>query len=89
MIPKRAEGVVWDEVDGEGVLCCDDCHEIHVLNVTALHVWRLCDGKHTESDIVESLESSFSNTDSRTLRGDVARIVLSFHELGILERPDQ
>ena len=89
MMPMRCKTVVWDEVDGEGVLCCENRHEVHVLNGTALHVWRLCDGEHTKNDIVESLTSTFTKTDGQNVGEDVERILSSFRDLGVLQNTEQ
>ena len=45
------------------VLCSPDGKELHVLNATAVKIFRLCDGSHTPEDMAEALVDSFDGVD--------------------------
>ena len=46
---------------------------IHVLNVTAATIFKLCDGSHTHFEITEALQASFEGVDPVQASCDVKR----------------
>ncbi|HEY3111775.1 MAG TPA: PqqD family protein [Chloroflexota bacterium] len=71
-------------VDGELVLYDPDEQRLHVLNPTAGLIWRLCDGKHQESDLVETLAGRYPRNRS-AIEEDVPRIIGRFRSEGLLQ----
>jgi PqqD family protein of HPr-rel-A system len=71
-------------VVGDEVLVHDGGrNKVHVLNVTAGEILRLCDGEHTREDIVETVCTRFG-ADKDRVRLDVDRIIEEFRGLGIV-----
>jgi len=57
------------------VLCSPDGKELHVLNATAVNVFRLCDGSHTLEDMAKALVDSFDGVDYNQAYEDVKNIL--------------
>ena len=60
------------------VLCKPDGKELHVLNATAVQVFRLCDGSHTPENMAEALVDSFDGVDYDQAYEDVKNILELF-----------
>ena len=82
--PRRAIRVADRLVDGELVLYDPDEQRLHVLNPTAGLIWRLCDGKHRESDLVATLADRYPR-DRSAIEEDVPRIIERFRTEGLLQ----
>ena len=57
---------------------------VHTLNATAALIWDLCDGAHSPSDIEAAVRRSFQIPADRDLASDVAAILASLSEKGLL-----
>jgi len=86
--PRIRRDLALQEVGEEGLLYDREGAVVHILNRTALHAWRLCDGRHTVEEVVASLVSTFSGADSDRVRRDVARMLADFAERGLLEQDE-
>jgi hypothetical protein len=82
--PRRAIRIADRLVDGELVLYDPDEQRLHVLNPTAGLIWRLCDGKHQESDLVDTLADRYPRSRS-AIEEDVPRIIERFRTEGLLQ----
>jgi hypothetical protein len=82
--PGRKAGALVILVDGELVLYDPDEQRLHVLNPTAGLIWRLCDGKHRESDLVATLVDRYPRNRS-AIEEDVPRIIERFRSEGLLQ----
>ena len=59
---------------GEELILYDPTSEvIHVLNITAATIFKLCDGSHTHFEITKALQASFDGVDSVQASSDVKR----------------
>jgi hypothetical protein len=73
-------------VEGEDALLFDPgTEEVKVLNATGLMLWNLCDGKHSESDLVQALAAEFPAVESHVLEADVTSFLLEMIDLNLLE----
>jgi hypothetical protein len=73
-------------VEGEDALLFDpSTEEVKVLNATGLMLWNLCDGKHSERDLVQALAVEFPKVESHVLEADVASFLSEMVDLDLLE----
>lgn len=84
-VPRARRDLVLQELGDEGLLYDRAGALVHILNLTALFVWKRCDGVATVESISDSIRRSFSGTDGRDLRGDVEGVLERFAEKGLLE----
>jgi len=64
--------------DREGAL-------VHILNVTALCAWKLCDGTRSVGDIAEAVRLSFDGADGTAIQRDMEELLRQLEERGLLE----
>lgn len=84
--PRARKDLVLQELGTEGLLYDREGSLVHILNLTALHAWRLCDGSRTTDEIAEAVRATFAGTEKRDVRGDVEELLARFSERGLLER---
>lgn len=54
--PQRMEGLAYKTIDSETIVLDSKIgKEVHELNEVATFIWNLCDGEHTQEEIVEAL----------------------------------
>lgn len=82
--PRGREDLALHEVGREGLLYDREGELVHILNVTALAIWRLCDGNQDVDRIEGALRAKFSDLDGHDVRGDIERILNQFGERGLL-----
>jgi hypothetical protein len=58
---------------------------VHIVNDTAQSVWEMCDGAHDVSEMVEGLRGTYDLPAEASVREEVATILGSFSEQGLLE----
>ena len=78
-----------EEIDGELLLYSPESTRSIYMNSTASIIWRLCDGKHTVSDIVGLLIEAFPDG-ADSIEQDVADSLELFQKnnaLDLLEEP--
>jgi hypothetical protein len=81
--PLWASSIIWRRIEDEVVLIKDDGLSVHVLNKTAAHIWELCNGEHSLSDIAESVCERFDTTVEEATK-DAADLVDNLDQLGLL-----
>jgi hypothetical protein len=52
----------------------------HLINKSSLLLWKMCDGKHSKTDISNQLEKLFPEVKSRTLAKDINRFIEELHK---------
>lgn len=57
---------------------------VHVLNATALVIWQLCDGEHTQNEMVSSLREQFDLQGVDTVESDVSQTLKLLADKGLL-----
>jgi hypothetical protein len=87
MKPIRRSGITVKNLGHETLLYSAEGEAIHVLNATAQLIWELCDGKHTVTDIEQSLRTSFSVPAEQDVMADVRRTLETFNDKGLLQQP--
>lgn len=86
--PKARTDLVLQEVGSEGMLYDRRGERIHILNVTALAIWKACDGKRDIDAIESAIGLRFSRLQGHDIRGDIERLLTEFEERGLLESAD-
>ena len=83
--PRRRAHIEERRAGHELVLYDPVAGRLHVLNLTAAQVWRLCDGDKTSGSIAERLAGDFQ-VDALTDPGlDVRRVLRTFMLAGLVE----
>lgn len=70
--------------DGSGVLVDPQTGESYALNATAATVWSLCDGAHTQEEIVDALLERYEAA-PETIAEGVELLLAQLLELGVAE----
>lgn len=82
--PKKCEGFLAEQMDGEVVLLHPARNIIIHANETAALVWQLCDGMNTVDQMIVLLGSAYPEAREQIAR-DVPEIVQKLRELGALD----
>jgi hypothetical protein len=80
--PRRRLGVDWRDLGEEGVLYLDGA--VHLLNSSAIALWRLLDGVRTDEDIVATLSAATGLPGCR-VAADVERTLAAFAAAGLVD----
>ncbi len=81
--PAKRKDLYVRTLDDEFVIYDAANRKIHKLNETSRHVWELCDGSHSLSDIAKSMTERFDVGYDQAGR-DVIEIVGQFRTNGLL-----
>ena len=68
----------------ETLLYDTQAEEIHVLNPTALFIWKLCDGHHSIQDMKRELMAAFSLAAEHDVLTDIRQAVDTFADNNLL-----
>lgn len=82
--PRRDEGTVTEELDGEAVVYSDRTGNIHVMNPIATLIWQQLDGQVTLEQLSVDLSEVFG-APLDVVRTDVLQVVRTFHEDELLD----
>jgi len=83
--PCARKDLVLQEVGHEGMLYDRAGERIHILNVTALTIWKACDGARDLDGLVREVAGRFSGIEGQDIRGDIEKLLNDFEERGLLE----
>jgi hypothetical protein len=83
--PKRKPGIACKKMGDEMVLYDNTTESIHTLNPTAHFIWDLCDGRHTQEEIVNLVTENFSSTEGHDVRVQVKEVLDHFRSEALLE----
>ena len=83
--PKARRDLVLQEVGHEGMLYDRAGERIHILNVTALTIWKACDGARDLDGLAGIVAGRFTNIDGQDIKGDIESLLSDFEERGLLE----
>jgi hypothetical protein len=84
VIPIRSADVTLQQVGQEAILYDRRNGRAHVINKSAARIWELCDGRATVEQIAGAFAASY-NMPVSAVHGDVATILMTFHDLGVLD----
>ena len=83
--PKTKAGISCKQMGEEMVLYDTQTESIHTLNPTAHYIWELCDGQHTQEDIVKQVKTNFADTEVHDVRIQVQEVLDHFRSENLLE----
>jgi hypothetical protein len=80
--------VVLREEDEDGALLFNpDTNQVKVINSTGLFIWKLCDGKHALSAIVEGLKNEFEDAPEEQVNQDTREYLEELLKSGFIGVP--
>lgn len=80
----KREEVLCKELEGEGILFNPQNEAVHVLNKTALAIWKLCDGKFDVQEIATEIATTFEG-DECDIFNDVRKCIADFRKQQLLK----
>ena len=83
--PAARKDLVLQEVGREGMLYDRDGELIHILNSSALEIWKACDGVRDIDAIESIIRGRFSVVGTQDIRGDIEELLSQLDERGLLE----
>jgi hypothetical protein len=83
IFPIRKPSVVTREMESECILYDPDAKVVHIVNVTARDVWKLCDGKHSLEEIAMKLYEEY-DIEMSVLEKDTQKIISDLEKIGLL-----
>lgn len=82
--PNRAPGIEERTAGSDLVLYDANGGRLHVLNLTAAAVWRLCDGSKTVDDILQQVGVEFAFNSADQPRSDIQGLLGNLREQGLI-----
>lgn len=86
--PRARADLVLQEVGNEGMLYDRAGERIHILNVTALAIWKACDGSRDVDAIQAAVSRRFSHVEGHDIRRDIEKLLTEFEQRGLLAGAD-
>lgn len=83
--PRARQDVVLQEIGREGLLYDRGGQLVHILNVTALAIWKSCDGNRDVAALETLVRDHFSQIDGHDVRQDIESLLAKLDERGLLE----
>jgi len=84
-LPKGRKDLDQREMGGEGLLFDPHTNKVHLLNKTALSVWKGLDGETALEDLSEKIRREFAPPQDLDLERDILETIEKFRGLGLLE----
>ncbi|MBI4718595.1 MAG: HPr-rel-A system PqqD family peptide chaperone [Planctomycetes bacterium] len=86
--PRRRDGVIGHELDGEALLYDPVTADTHRLNATAFFIWNACDGRHDRRAIARHIAEHYDVSAAVALE-HVEETLRRFEDLNLLgqDRP--
>ena len=82
--PLCKEGILCRQLGEEWILYDTQHGTVHVINLMAEFVWRMCDGTHDLVAIEKSIREAYAVPESKNVRKDLEQIIQQFTDLGVL-----
>lgn len=83
-LPKKCDGFLVEEMDGEVVLLHPGKNIIIHSNATAALIWQMCDGLNTIDDIVNILSGAYPDAKDEIAK-DVPETIQKLRAQGALD----
>jgi hypothetical protein len=84
-LPKARKDLVLQEVGSEAFLYDKEGELVHILNVTALEIWRACDGRRDVPGLEARIRERFADVEGHDLKADIGQLLEEFRKRGLLE----
>jgi hypothetical protein len=83
--PRTRRDLIVQAVGEEGLIYDREGALVHILNLTALHAWKLLDGTRTVEEITDDLARSFRGATVKDVHEDVTDLLRTLEKRGLLE----
>lgn len=83
--PRARRDLALQEAGREGLLYDREGELIHILNSTAVEIWKVCDGANDIPAIESMLRSKFGVGDDHDVASDIENLLKNLDERGLLE----
>lgn len=83
--PLKRSDIRDQRIGDELYLTAADGETLTVLNAAAQLIWSLCDGTHSEDDIVKALHRNYPDMDQDTLREDLTTCLAGFRQKKLMD----
>jgi len=77
---KPAKDIVLREEEGGIFLFNPDSYAIKILNHTGVFIWKLCDGKHSQEDIVNAVVEEFDAPSKEVAKKDLEKFLKTLRD---------
>lgn len=83
MIFEKSNNIIFREIDGEVVIIAEDGRHIHMLNETAMLIWKYSDKKTTVEKIISKMCDEYE-VDEDTASSDVFKTIQLMAEKNLI-----
>jgi hypothetical protein len=70
---------------GEMLLFDPESERVKVLNRTGAWVWELCDGRHSQANVIDALVAAYPSMTQNEVAADVRAFLQDLLDLGLVE----
>jgi hypothetical protein len=84
-IPRRADNVIFEVVEGKAVLVAPNGDELITLNPLGTMVWETLDGERDANGIAELLRGEFADVPMERLEADVQAFLDQLRSLDLVD----
>ena len=82
--PKKNKEI-WERMsDPDAVLYNPDTASVHIINKTALQIWKLSNGRHSVNDIVKKIRKMFNIPKEHSILQDIEQTLEDFKTNGLI-----
>ena len=83
-IPRKAAGLLVEDLDEEIVILVETTDQIVILNETAAEIWRLIDGARSRGAIVAAFAQIYRDVDPGQIARDVDEVLTDLVGKGLV-----
>ena len=83
MVFEKSDNIIFREIDGEMVIIADDGRHIHMLNETAMLVWKTMNDRTTVRDIIKNMCDEY-DVEEDTASSDVFKTIQLMAEKNLI-----
>ena len=81
---RNPDVVLREESKDGGLLFNPDTNQVKVVNATGLYIWKQCDGKHNQPDIITALQQVFEEVPIDAVAADVQEFLKDMFKSGFI-----
>ena len=82
--PRRRDDLAWRDIDGELFIVQSPQSLLHRSNEVGAFIWKLCDGRHTRTEVLAALQRTFAAPPEEMAR-DLDAFLAQLQDAGLLE----
>ena len=85
IMPKISHRIVLREEGDEGLVFDSESGVIRIVNDVAMYIWNLCDGRHSQDEIVANIMKEFDVDSPEKVKADIGLFLEKLEKHGLLE----